>query len=153
MEQYVLKKEHNYKNLKTIIDNYEPLHLFIRYIGSSGDHIIINQDLEKNDLFVYKNAHKDIFFNLFDKKVFVYHNDSHRFSLAYRRLQDDGKLLFLSGGLVNPYNSRYNEPFESVLRGVDDNLLLEISVKGRVNIKPLTVNVNDYTPTYKIIKE
>ncbi len=151
MEQYWTQKNKDNHTLKTIIDNYKPLHLFVRYKGSSGGQTIINKDLEDKIVTYDEDNHKIMRLYIDGVQTFSCGGGKDKgFSVAYRRKDDNDNLIILGGGLTDPYDKRYNEPYESFLRQVYNNVLFELTVKGRIDIKKKNNFIIGGIPYYEV---
>lgn len=142
MEQYLMPKKLDFKNLRICLDNYKAETLFIRLWGSGGGTVKVSETLGNRKLDFKKNK-SGLYFLVDSKEVFhfplsdYYQTNVKGFSLAYERIQQaDGidKLVMLSTGF-DPYDSTLPEPRRSFLRHVIDDHLLEIYFEGRIPLK------------------
>ena len=136
MEQYWMPKELDMENLRLCLDNYQSDFLYIRFVGSRGGEVKVNENLEDKKLDFQKDKSG---LNLFvdSRKVFNFplKNYQKGFSLAYERFFEDGR-MHISGEIADdPYDANLPEPERSYLRTVLDSHLMEIFFKGRVDIK------------------
>lgn len=142
MEQYHIPKKLDFENLKICLNNYECEHLFIRYVGSQGGDTKVREDLNGRKL-DFKKSQDKLEFLIDSKKIYdfdleQYHKSLMSFTLAYNRKYSDGKIVMLNT-LIDPYDKSLPEPHSSKLRHCFEsnniNHLIEITFKGRVNLK------------------
>jgi len=134
-----MPKRLDFRNLRLCLDEYASEFLFIRLTGSSGGTIKVNQELNNKKLDFRKN--KNGLYMLIDNTE-VFHfplkDYTEGFSLGYERIQPTkdgvGRQIVLSTG-IDPYDSNLPEPRKSILRTILDNHLMEISFKGRIDLK------------------
>ena len=130
-----MRKELDFENLKTCLDNYSFDSIFIRLIGSSGGTVKFNEDLEGKKLNFKKNESG---LHLFTNSKEIFHfslKDYHKgFALAYERIGEDGHVVLLGDG-EDPYGLKLPKPKKSFLRTVLDDHLMEIYFKGRVDLE------------------
>lgn len=146
MEQYWMRKPKDLKNLKTCLDNYKPSQLYIRDCGGSnpdGSYRIQGMTKVKEGLVgkvLSFEVKKDKLVTLIDdKEVFVFNDFKKRqkgWSLAYERTEQtpEGPRTVMLGTGINPYSKFLPEPDNSILRGLIDNHLMEITFPGRVEL-------------------
>lgn len=139
MEQYLMPKKLDFKNLRLCLDNHSADSLYIRLVGSKGGTVKVDESLKGRKLDFRKN--KSGLHMLVDaKEVFHFSLKDYGkgFSLAYERITpaEDGvgRMVMLSHG-IDPYDPSLPEPQRSFLRTVLDNHLMEIYFEGRVNLK------------------
>ena len=142
MEQYVMPKKLDFKNLRFCLDHYQAESLFIRLKGSSGGTVKVDQNLvgktldfkkNKTGLHILVDAKEVFHFPLKD----YYQYDEKGFSLAYERFEQMNgvyRMVMLGTG-EDPYNPELPEPTRSFLRHALDDHLLEIYFEGRVHLK------------------
>lgn len=130
-----MPKSLDFEHLRYCLDNYKAKRLFIRLIGSYGGTRKVNEDISNKNL-DFKKDNSGLYFTLDNQNVFHFPlRDLHSkgFSLAHKRKDKDGKILFLNFP-YEPYNPDLPEPEISILRTIFDNHLLEITFEGRVDI-------------------
>jgi len=153
MEQYWIPKNLDFENLRFALDNYNPDSIFIRNVGSYGGNVLFKDSLENKKL-DFKKTKNNLLLLIDSKEKFnisleEYNKEKGKgFSLAYEREDKEGKYVFVNE-LINPYDSRFSEPFCSVLRNVFDNKLFEISFPGRVHLR--FYRMNDASFPYYVI--
>ena len=135
--------ELDFENLRMCIDNYTPNSLFIRLVGSKGETVKVNQNLEGRTLDFRRDA-SGLYLLVDSNEVFhfplkeVGTREGMGFSLAYERIKETGdgigRMVMLSTG-VDPYDPNLPEPRRSLLRHILDDHLMEIYFKGRINLK------------------
>jgi hypothetical protein len=139
MEQYWMPKELDFENLRYCINNYTPLFLYIRLVGSMGGKVKVNEDLKYKN-FDFKKEDSGLYMLINSKEVFHFPLKDYQkgFSLAYERIEltegGIGRRIILSHG-EEPYNPNIPEPKKSTLRTVLDDHLMEIDFEGRINLK------------------
>lgn len=139
MEQYFMPRELDFKNLRRCLDNYQTDQLYIRSTGSSGGTVNIRENLGERTLDFRKDS-SGLYFLIDSEEVFhfplkdVGTREGLGFTLAYERVEEDGREVFLSHG-TNPYDPNLPEPKRSLLGHIIDDCLLEIYFEGRVNLK------------------
>ncbi len=143
MEQYWMPKELDFENLRLCLNNYTAVSLFIRDCGGVRENgkyscqgmAKVREDLGGKNLdFKKDESGLRMFVDSDEVFHFPLNNYSKGFSLAYERIESDGRIVILSYG-KDPYDSNLPEPKNSILRTVLDDHLMEISFKGRVNLK------------------
>ena len=165
MEQYLLPKELDFEHLRLCLDNYHPEQLYIRDCGGyhNGKYSLhgltkVNETLEGRTLDFHKNESglhllldaKEIFhFSLQD-----YDENTKGFSVAYERIEmiDGYERQIMLGRGTNPYDVQLPEPRKSILRHDLDRHLLEITFKGRINLKFHSWWKKPYWKYWKIVK-
>jgi len=142
-----MPKELDFENLRHCINHYQPIHLFIRDCGGireDGKYSCqgkqkVNENLENRKLDFKKNKsglHMIVDF----KEVFHFPLKDYDkgFSIGYKRIEltDEGfeREIALSHG-INPYNRSFPEPKESMFRTILDDHLMEISFRGRIDLR------------------
>jgi hypothetical protein len=142
MEDYFIPKELDFEALRFCLDNYQPTGLYIRLKHSYGGAVKVNEGLEGRKL-DFRKDDSGLHFLIDSKEVFHFPLKDYdgelqgSFSLEYERIKaDDGveSLVIIQKG-EDPYDPSLPEPRNSILRNVLDNHLLEITFKGRVNLK------------------
>jgi len=144
MEQYQLFQKNYFSSLQNAFSHADPVRFFVRFMGSRGGQIVLDENIKGKKLKVKKNGTALIF--LLDdvvfyeyKKIFTDNNKS--WSIAYRRLID-GQLFLPRTGLPNPYDGDYTgpddprlpEPYEIMLRSSNSEHLVEIYFDKRIPI-------------------
>ena len=147
MEQYSIPKKLDFKNLRLCLENYLAELIFIRDCGGynpDGTYRCrglkkVCENLDGKSLDFKKNKN-GLHFLVDNVKIFNFPLKSYEkgFSLAYERIESTKggieKMILLSHG-ENPYDQNLPEPRRSILRNVLDSHLIEITFKGRVNLK------------------
>lgn len=144
MEQYLMPKKLDFKNLRMCLDNYQASWLYIRLRGSAGGTVKVDETLEGKTL-DFKRNRSGLYFLVDNIEVFHFPLKDYDkgFSLAYERIEPTedgiGKKVYLYPELYprpwDPYNCNLPEPSTSILRNCLDNHLIEIFFKGRVHLK------------------
>ncbi|MBI4114650.1 MAG: hypothetical protein HY445_02290 [Candidatus Niyogibacteria bacterium] len=148
MEQYLMPKKLDFKNLRLCLDNYSADFLFIRLIGSMGGTVKVNEKLEGRKLDFWKNK-SGLHLLIDSSEVFHFPLNDYQeanqtgFTLAYERFETIkikgyrgfGEKMVMLGRGIDPYDPSLPEPQRSFLRTVLDNHLMEIFFEGRVNLK------------------
>ena len=166
MEQYVLPKELDFEHLRICLDSYQAEQLFIRDCGGYDQGkfrahgiVKVNETLEGRTLGFHKNE-SGLYLLLDAKEIFHfplkgYHDENTKgFSVAYERIENiDGceKQIMLGRG-INPYDMQLPEPRKSILRHGLDYHLLEITFKGRINLKFHSWWKKPYWKYWKLVK-
>ena len=134
MEQYELSESDYYKNIRIVLDNFTPKHIFIRQPYSKGAKTMIRETLVDKEFDIKKTA-DGLLIIIDGEERFVYtitDNWSKRFCLAYIR----DPLVFLPTGL-NPDDESLSPVKESMIRGVNGDYLIEITFEGKI---PLSIH-------------
>jgi hypothetical protein len=131
MVQYRLKKEKDFKNLQTAINNYTPSYFLARPFSLGNETKYILKNL-KNKTFTFETKNGLSF--LINKKEILslplkdYHKG---FSLEYHN--SNGFQTWQE--YYHPMDPGLPMPKESMLRSVLDDLLIEISFTGKIKLK------------------
>ena len=139
MEKYFLPTELDFKHLRKCLDEYEPDSIFIRQVGSKGECVRVDEQLEGRNLDFKKNK-KGLTFLIDKKEVFHFPlkwwgtRKEIGFKLEYERFNKNGTQVFLSHG-TNPYDPSLPEPSRSILKNCADDHFLEVYFKGRINLE------------------
>lgn len=134
-----MPKRLDFRNLRLCLDNYSPILLYIRLVGSMGGTVKVDESLENRTLDFRKNK-SGLYLRIDSNEVFHFPLKDYQkgFSLAYERIEltEDGigRMVMLSTG-IDPYDQKLPEPRKSTLRTVLDDHLMEIDFEGRVNLK------------------
>lgn len=150
MEQYLMPRNLDFKNLRLCLDNYEADFLFIRDCGGynpDGSYRFqglkkVNESLEGRTLDFGKDK-TGLRFLIDDNEVFHFPLKDKGtvpgvgFTLAYERFEqiDGYERMVMLGRGIDPYDLSLPEPRRSLLRHIFDNHLLEIYFKGRIHLK------------------
>lgn len=147
MEQYWMPKKEDAVNLRRCLDWYSPEHLYIRDCGGvRADGRYSARGMDKVDVplagrtFDFHKDRNGLHLLIDEDEVFLFplRDYSKGFSLAYERVEetDDGigRMVMLGTG-IDPYDRSLPEPRRSILRNVLDAHLIEISFKGRVDLR------------------
>ncbi|MBT6995401.1 hypothetical protein HN865_02985 [Candidatus Woesearchaeota archaeon] len=146
MEQYITTSELYLENLRNCLDWYTARSIFIRDCGGIREdgefHCAglkkVREDLEEKKLDFRKN---DSGLHILIDSDEVFHfpfqdvgtREGKGFSIAYERIDADGRMMFIQG--KDPYDLNLPEPCGSMARDIIDDHLIEISFKGRINLK------------------
>ena len=139
VEQYVLPKRLDIRNLRLCLDNYTPTFLYIRVVGSLGGTEKVRERCEGRSL-DFKKDRSGLRMIIDGNAVFHFPLKGYDkgFVLAYERFIQTGVhtggMLHLSHG-VDPYDPNLPEPTRSLLRIILDDHLMEIYFAGRVHLK------------------
>lgn len=163
MEQYVMPKKLDFKHLRMCLDNYHADYLYIRDCGGydlDGSFRIkgltkVNEDLEGKTV-DFKKDKSGLYCTINSKEVFHfplkdYDSGQKGFSLAYERINDEGKMIHLSRG-IDPDDKNLPDPKRSFLRHILDEHLVEIYFKGKINLKFHSWWIKPDFKYWKIIK-
>lgn len=138
MEQYLMPKKLDFKNLRLCLEYYTAERLYIRLIGSAGGTVKVDENLQGKTLDFRKDA-SGLYMLIDSSEVFHFPLKDYDkgFSLAYERIEPTedgiGKMVMLGTG-VDPYDPALPEPRRSFLRTALDRHLMEIFFFGRVNL-------------------
>ena len=134
-----MPKKLDFENLRLCIDNYSPMFLYIRLVGSMGGKVKVNKEL-KDRMFDFRKDKSGLYMLINSEEVFHFPLKDYQkgFCLAYERIEPTengiGRMVMLSHG-VDPYDPNLPEPRKSILRTVLDAHLMEISFEGRIKLK------------------
>ncbi len=142
-----MPKEDDVLNLQLCLDHYTPERLYIRDCGgvradgkySAQGMAKVNVSLEGKTL-DFRKDESGLHLLVDREEVFHFPLDSYDkgFSLAYERIMPTpdgiGRMVMLGTG-ENPYDPALPEPRRSILRHMLDAHLLEITFKGRVDVR------------------
>lgn len=133
MTQYLMRKENDFENLGKAIKSYEPLffHASLKFSRShKKDKIRINENLEGKDFSFY-----------FDNGV-VFSSDRKILYLPLTEYHEGFRLEYCDNyhRRIYPYDFYPDDPKmpeveRSVFRNVIDDLLIEISFKGKIKLE------------------
>jgi len=137
MTQYLMRKEKDSKNLKNVIKNYEPLWFNVRPFSLGNAKTKVAEDLRgKKFNFLFLNGLK---FSSDRDLIYLPLNDyKYGFKMEYRN--EEGLFEPPEGRRIYPFELYPDDPsmpevYQSVLRNVIDDLLIEISFKGKVKLE------------------
>ena len=134
-----MPKDLDFKNLRLCLDNYPADYLYIRLVGSRGGAVKVSEGLEDKKL-NFKKDSSGLYLFVDSDEVFHFPMKTYQkgFSLAYERVEPTedgiGRMVILGTG-VDSYDPKLPEPDRSYLRTVLDSHLMEISFRGRIDIK------------------
>lgn len=166
MEQYEIPVRSCNVTLQTVLRNCKPKYIFIRWTGSRGGGIVLDEDLTDKTLELVKTADGfEIRINGDKKFLFEFKKDDRikmwwgkRWSIAYKRIDEDGRMVIAHACYPNPYDpydgpddSRLPNPVETHLRAVNLTHYIEISFPGKIPIKRSYVMIKRANWYYWII--
>lgn len=142
-----MPKKLDLKNLRFCLDNYTADHIFIRDCGGhnpDGSYRAqglckVSEELKDKKL-DFKKDKTGLHILIDEKEVFHFPLKDYDkgFSLAYERIEQTqdgvGREIHLPCG-VDPYDPKLPEPKSSTLRTILDDHLMEITFKGRIDLK------------------
>lgn len=130
MSQYWMHRKDDSKNLHHCIDNYECIEVFIRRVGSYGGEVKLTKKMNRNKLEV--KYEKGLIKVIIDGNLgfsCIDADDSFKgFSIEYRN--EHGMPYW---DMKHPSDDQ--EVYQSVLRNIWDNHLVEISFKGKIPLE------------------
>jgi hypothetical protein len=142
MEQYQLFQKNYFSSLKHALSHADPVWFFVRFMGSRGGKIVIDEDIKNRKLKIKKQNTTLIF--LLDNTIFYEYKKSdgnESWSIQYQRLIE-GHLFLPRTGLPNPWDGDYTgpndprlpEPHETKLRSCNGEHLIEIGFNKKIPI-------------------
>lgn len=147
MEQYLMPSDPDFNDLRFCLDNYLAEYIFIRDCGGYRENgrydpegkmkvglelqgRLLNFNKDQNGLHILVDSDEVFNFPLKDCGTIP----EVGFTLAYERVESSGRMVMLTHG-SDPYDPNLPEPRSSILRDIIDKHLMEISFKGRINIR------------------
>lgn len=137
-----MPKHLDFSNLRYCLKNYTPLFLYIRLVGSMGGTVKVDENL-KNKVLDFKKNKSGLHMLVDSKEVFNFPLKDYDkgFLITYDRFEKihNGlkRKFYVDNcyGEPNPYSPIFPEPETSIFRTVLDDHLMQISFKGRIDIK------------------
>jgi len=142
-----LPQELDFENLRTCLDNYSAIDLFIRDCGGvrengkyeSQGRKKVSESLVERKL-DFRKDDSGLYLLIDTEEVFHFPLEYYPigFILAYERFVVDSggnEIMMMEQRGIDPYRVGFPEPKSSILRSVIDNDLIEITFDGRVNLK------------------
>ncbi len=143
MEQYWTPDKLIFETLEFCLENYPPTNIYIRDCGGYRENgkydwagkTKVRKKLENRTLY-FKKDDSGLHMLVDSDEVFHFPlKDYHKgFSIAYERIDSEGRLIMLSGG-IDPYDPNKPKPRQSTLRIILDAHLMEIDFEGRIELK------------------
>ena len=129
MTQYLMDKKKDFEHLQYALDNYKALMFRVSPKAFSGEKKMVFEDL-KGKALKFKKDNKGLTFFTNEKELIIFplKNYRHGFKLEYQ----DENWIRIYPYYNDPNYSEMSLPAQSVFRHVIDDLLLEISFKGKI---------------------
>lgn len=147
MEQYWMPRKLDFKNLRSCLDNYTAVRIYIRDCGGiRKDRKYHCQGMQKVNIDLagktldFRKDKTGLYMLVDSEEVFHFPLKDYAkgFSLAYERIRPTedgiGRMVILSTG-IDPYDPALPYPKKSFLRIILDSHLMEIFFEGMVNLK------------------
>lgn len=136
MEQYVIDPLIYYETIRKALTNFRAKHIFIRYMGSAGGKIIINECLDGKIININKTT--DGLLILIDERerflYKIYKEGLANWAIAYFRKIG----LYLSIGPNFP-DEALPPVKETILRSANHSFLMEITFEGKIPLRVLSL--------------
>ena len=157
MEQYPIQPRQYLKNIRSALQHFRVEWVYIRPMGSRGGDVIVSENV-KNSKLGMSQTKNGLDIKIGGKKVFCYEikksdniDFGNRWSVAYERVDNDGRIHVAHTGYPNCYES-YTGPDDpnlpavkhTILRSCNLKYLIEITFIGKISIKKICL-----VPQYK----
>lgn len=132
MEQYLLSSDVYYENIRRVIDNFQPKHIFIRRVASEGGKVVVDENLNEKTLDIIDSS----------KGVLIVIDGKIRFFLKFSRISGPHFVIeyFMGNrvrfpGIVDPNDIPDPLVKESFLRSSNNTYLMEIMFDGKIPLR------------------